>query len=166
MGQTSDLGYDFEQQRLVEAKYTPLIIEYLRKSTLQNPIDERHLCLEHDFRISTTYDLKADTLIGRTNNFFIETESVKGKKKGWLYNATDWILYLDTQYLILYSIKLNELRAKENIIKQWNYQEIRQKSNYLTCGYTVPISILAKHVPVHKVLLRYYLSPQPEEAKP
>lgn len=158
MGKATNIAYDFEEQRLIEEKFTPLILDFLRALTGEEPLDVRSQCLEYDFKVgNTTYDLKADTVIGKSNNFFIETESVKGKKKGWLYNSTDWILYLDTQYLILYVIELRELQKNEAVIKQWPYQEINQKNNYLTCGYLVPIQFLKRKMSIRQILLRYCL---------
>jgi hypothetical protein len=155
LGERKLSGYNFDRQNKVEDTFTPLIIEYLQKTTGQKPEDERHLRLEHDFRIGLThYDLKADTLMQGTGNFFIETESVI--KKGWFYNQNvDFILYLNTQTMCLYTIPIRALQQHEAEIKQWPYRKISQENaGYWTGGYKVPIQTLSRWLNLKRTNLR------------
>ena len=138
--------YNFENQLKIEDEYTPLILKYLEQSSDLKPVDVRSKCLEYDFLLGTQrLDLKADTRMCESNNFFVETESVRIVKKGWLYNQNaDLILYLDTKTLHLYLLDLKRLQKHEKEIKRWPHKIIQQDKNYSTAGYTVPIHEVSK----------------------
>jgi hypothetical protein len=134
--------YNFESQLKIEEKYTPLIMKYLEQSSGQKPVNVRSQRLEYDFLLGTQrLDLKADTLMRGTNNFFIETQSVRVFKKGWLYNQNvDVILYLDAETLHLHILPLKQLQEHENQIKRWPFKPVNQDKDYSTAGYIVPIA--------------------------
>jgi hypothetical protein len=138
--------YNFEDQLRIEDEYTPLVLRFLEQALRQKPMDVRSQRLEYDFLLGTQrLDLKTDTLIGDTKNFFIETESVRVAKKGWLYNQeTDIILYLDTKNLRLHILPLRQLQQHENQILRWPLKEILQDKDYSTRGHTVPISEVSR----------------------
>ena len=144
----TDKEYDFEEQDKVEESFTPLTLKYLKGLFEKEPENVRHLHLEYDFKVGDlTFDLKADTIMASTKNFFIETESVKGKKRGWFYNQnTDWILYLDTINKLLYMLDLKRLQLLEVEVKRYPYcDHVKQKQrDYETCGYKVPIEVICK----------------------
>jgi len=137
--------YDFDEQNKLETAWTPAVKKYLRKRFGLPVIDVRNLHLEYDFKVGDlTFDLKTDTIMHRTGNFFLETESVKGKKRGWLYNKeTDFIIYVDVKNKKPYILYLEALRSHENKIKTYPYYEVQNKT-WLTCGYAVPIDIVLK----------------------
>jgi len=136
--------YDFDCQNQIEAKYAPIIKQYLRE-TIGEPEDVRTQMLEYDFKVGELrFDLKVDTLMSSTTNFFIETESVKLVKKGWLYNQNvDVILYLDFKNQFLYWLDLKRLRHFEPRIRQWPFKTVQNK-DWVTGGHTVPIATIAK----------------------
>lgn len=138
--------YNFESQLRIEDEHTPLIMKYLEQSSGQKPVDVRSQCLEYDFLLGTQrLDLKADTRMCGSSNFFIETESVRIAKKGWLYNQNaDMILYLDTKTLHLYLLELKRLQKHEKEIKRWPRKTIQQDKNYSTTGYTVPVDEVSR----------------------
>jgi len=143
----SEVGkeYDIEEQDKVEQAFAPLIVEFLQGYFGREVKDVRHLHLEYDFIVDNiTLDLKADTIMATSGNFFIETESVKNVKKGWFYNKnTDWILYLDTVNKYLYMLDLKKLQSLD--VTRYLYHEVKQKrAAYLTCGYLVPINVVCE----------------------
>jgi hypothetical protein len=144
LGERKLTEYNFETQLKIEDEYTPLILKYLEQSSGLKPVDVRNQCLEYDFLLGAQrLDLKADTLMCETNNFFIETESVRIVKKGWLYNQNvDVILYLDTKRLHLYLLPLKHLQEHEKQIISRPFKTIRQDKNYQTAGHIIPIDEL------------------------
>jgi hypothetical protein len=148
--------YNFTVQNKIEEKYAPLIMLFLKTYYDAEPQNVRDQCLEYDFCCAgLTFDLKVDTWMKTTLNFFIETESVKGKKKGWLYNTkTDFILYLDAYELQLYIIPLKELQQHETQLETWVTREVHQDKDYVTCGKTIPIGSLKKWMYIRSVDLK------------
>jgi hypothetical protein len=148
--------YNFDVQNKIEEKFTPLILKYLKDSSGIEPKDVRSSCLEYDIILGNLhFDLKADTRIGSTSNFFIETESVKIAKKGWLYNENvDYILYLDTNNMVVYWLNLERLRRHEKEIKTYPFRTIAQDANYVTSGHIVPLEIITKLGLVRKFALK------------
>jgi hypothetical protein len=148
--------YNFAAQNKIEEAFTPLILKYLRDSSGIEPKDVRSSCLEYDIVLGNLrFDLKADTRIASTSNFFIETESVKIAKKGWLYNENvDYVLYLDTNNQVVYWLNLDRLRRHEKEIKTYPFKTIAQDANYVTSGHVVPLEIITRLGLVQKFDLR------------
>lgn len=60
-------------------------------------------------------DVKSDSRIGKTNNFFIEDSAqmnrTKELKKGWMhYSIANFIYYLDEQRELIYIFSMNDMR--------------------------------------------------------
>lgn len=156
MGERGLTEYNFDEQNKIEEKFTPLILQYLKKQSGIEPEDMRSSCLEYDFKLGNLrFDLKADTRISASSNFFIETESVKVTKKGWLFNKNaDYILYLDTKNLVLYWLNLKRLQTHEKEIKGYPVKTITQDADYVTTGHVVPIEVITKIALVQKIDLK------------
>jgi hypothetical protein len=156
VGERGLTEYNFDEQNKIEEKFTPMILQYLREQSGMEPEDVRTSCLEYDFKLGNLrFDLKADTRISATSNFFIETESVKVTKKGWLFNQNaDYILYLDTQNFVLYWLNLKRLQAHEKEIKKYPAKTITQDANYVTSGHVVPIEFVTRIALIRKIDLK------------
>lgn len=142
----SEKEYDMEEQDKLEEQWIPAAIQYLERKWFCKCINVREQHLPYDLICCGTLkvDIKTDTRISDTKNFFIETESVKGKKKGWLYNTDcDYILYIDVNRKIPYLLNLALLRDKEQEIKKFPYREILNKG-WITCGHLVPVSFILR----------------------
>lgn len=141
--------YNFDKQNEIEEFWSPLICIWLQGLFNAKVEDVRAKHLEYDFVCDgKTFDLKADRIIGNSKNFFIETESIKGIKKGWFFNTeTDWILYLDTQNMMLYMLPLRELQKHTDKLERWFTRDVHQDKNYITCGKAIPKSEIQKWLP-------------------
>lgn len=131
-------------------------MDFLRELYDKEPQDVRNQCLEYDFMVDkSTFDLKADTIMNSSRKFFLETWSVKDRKKGWLYNTkVHWILYLDVNELVLYMLDIERLRLHESDIKKFPYYEITQQSDYVTCGHVVPIFLVSQWLRIQPIDLK------------
>lgn len=144
----SDKYYDFEEQCKIEEEMTPIIMAFLQERFDGIVEDIRYLHSEGDFRVGQlTFDLKADTRVGQTQNLFIEIASVvkdgKVQKQGWLHNQnTDWILYVSTEDLQLFMLDLKRLQKYYEAIRQYPFREIKQNRDYVTQGHIVPLRII------------------------
>ena len=144
----SEYGYNMEEQNKIEEAVTPTVINYLEKKYNLEARNIRYLHTETDIICAgKTFDIKADTRISQTGNLFIETVSVfeKGqiKKKGWLYNSTDYILYVDVNNNRMLQIPLANLRNFEQYILNCELKKILQKNKtYETHGYLVKTSMI------------------------
>jgi len=137
-------AYDFDEQNKLEEKWAPIIEKWLKKLFNRDVVDVRNKHLEYDFKVGDiTFDLKTDTIMCCTGNFFLETESIKGKKPGWLYNKTDFIVYVDVVNKKPYLLSLELLRSHEDEIKTYPYHEVKNKG-WTTCGHVVPIDVVLK----------------------
>lgn len=132
--------FDFEEQNQLEIKWEETALAYWESWFGKKVTNVRRQHLPYDFSTEdVTFDLKVDTPMHKTGNFFLETESVKGRKKGWIYNReTDFVFYIDDIDSIGYVIPLSILRLHENEIRQYKHHEILN-DGWLTCGHTVPI---------------------------
>jgi hypothetical protein len=160
----SEKYYDFETQCKIEEEVTPIIMAFLQEHFDGAVEDIRHLHSESDFRIGQlTFDLKADTRVGQTQNLFIEVASVvkdgQVLKQGWFYNqSTDWILYVSIEDRQLFMLDLKRLQKYYEAIRQYPFREIKQNKNYTTQGHLVPLRIIQnwlKFVP--SSLQKYYV---------
>lgn len=141
----SEKQYGMEEQDKLEEKWAPRTISFLKDYFNASVTDVRKQHLPYDLKVgSLTCDIKVDTIIHASGNFFLETESVKGKKKGWLYNTeTDFVFYIDDKNGKHYTLWLSALRNHEEEIKTYPYREVLN-NGYLTCGHIVPMKTVLK----------------------
>jgi len=140
--------YDFDERKMVEEEWAPVVKEWLEEMFGSPVYDVRELKLEFDFMVGDgdiTFDLKADTLMHRTGNIFVETESdIEAGKPGWLYNTqVDYIIYLDTVNRELYLIPMPLLQAHEREIKTYPYKTVKNRG-WTAGGHLVPVEVVKK----------------------
>jgi len=145
---SSNFGYDMEEQNKYEEYVMPFVLKYLEKTYYSKAVNTRNLHTEIDIECAgLTFDVKADTRMSETRNMFIETVSVfdQGivKKKGWLYNSIDFILYVDVNNLKMLILPLRKLQSYEKYIMNFEEREIKQRNKtYVTKGRLVKLSVI------------------------
>lgn len=79
-----------------------------------------------------TIEVKSDTRIHSTGNFFIETiQNAEQNKVGWFYYCkADYLFYLDTVKQVIYSFKLEDL--KEYIAYNTDLRQAALRDTYKT----------------------------------
>ncbi|OYD16982.1 hypothetical protein CH330_01550 [candidate division WOR-3 bacterium JGI_Cruoil_03_51_56] len=139
--------YDMEEQRRMEEKYAPIVMDLLERKFGEEPKDVRDEHKDFDFRcVGFTFGLKADSVIAETKNLFIETLSVAQdtelRKKGWLYSQEcDYVIYLDTHNLRLLLLPLKPLQQYERFIKSFP-RGWAQNKDRVSIRHLVPMRII------------------------
>lgn len=90
---------------------------------------------------SAAIEIKLDSRIDDTGNFFVEFENPRSKNSnGWLYFCeADFLYYIDSHTYITYIIKIDELR---HFIVE-HKSELAIKSTYDgSIGYIVPLAAM------------------------
>ena len=90
---------------------------------------------------SAAIEVKLDARINDTGNFFIEFENPRSKNSnGWLYFCeADFLYYIDSNSLLTYIIKIDELRRFIATHKR----DLAIKSTYDgSIGYIVPLAAM------------------------
>ena len=83
-------------------------------------------------------EVKYDTRIYRTKNFFIEVANIRSKEgKGWFHFCeADYIYYLDAQNMYVYIFKFTEL---EDYINEYGARLELKSTNDGSWGYLLPL---------------------------
>lgn len=110
---------------------------------------DRHWWSKTDAR-HWTVEYKTDYVARRTHNAFIETVSVEGKKRGWVYTSTAaWVIYyvVGGDYDLAYLLDLAYIRRVA--LKKWEQQypvkSVQNGGGYTTKGLIVPLHELEHH---------------------
>ncbi len=148
-----DLSEYFEPLRSGEAevKQTLRAASYLVEDVSNNPIywekDVDFLVTNPRTGNTAAIEVKNDTRINETGNFFIEYENPRSIcGKGWFeFCEADYLYYVDSANAICYIIALDALRA---FIQENKTKLARKQTNDCSKGYIVPI----EEMPLFKVI--------------
>lgn len=103
---------------------------------------DRHWYGREDAR-HWTVEYKTDHIAHRTNNAFVETVSVEGQRRGWVYTSTAaWLVYYipGGVYNLAYLMDIAYIRR--TALRQWELRyPVRMVRNvgYVTKGLLVPL---------------------------
>lgn len=94
----------------------------------------------------STIEIKTDNRVSRTRNLFIESANPRSQGGGWyFFTKADLLYYLDSENLIVYVIKMEELRA----FIERNRRNLRTAYVYDGAeGWLIPLDV----APIHSIL--------------
>lgn len=150
-------SYDFGQQLKVGAAGEAALDAYFGQWFNITPATDaeqrlgidRHWASRLDSRLWTV-EYKTDHTAKRTHNAFVETVSVEGKRRGWVYTSqANWVIYYvpGGDYDLAYMLDISHIRRR--VLREWEriypVKPVQNTRGYITKGLIVPLHEFEKH---------------------